>query len=150
MVLLSAKEIDFDLVISCIALVVSSMLVIYEIFCNKKLNKKNLESGLYNEIFKKYLIEVLPKSIAELSYRDNKVINVDKFQDDLNNFRTEVKLFEYIDKKFYFRLKKEIQTLEDYSILKSSVHAEEYGDYMKNIREKMSNIYKIVLDKYSK
>lgn len=79
------------------------------------LTKISLESVFYNDIFKEYLIQKIPKARAVIWIDPNrKLRDISDLIMVLNNLRQDSLYFSYNNKSFYNKLKNACQSLEDY------------------------------------
>ena len=105
-----------SLILSIVSILVAGILTIFEIKNNIKVNDINLEAELSKEIFKKYLTKNIPEAIRNISYNNNCISNIDDLQNALNEFRSELRFYQYCDKDFYNNLKLVAQKIEDYIV----------------------------------
>lgn len=138
------------IVLSGISLLASIGIAGLEIYKNKKINDINLESEFSKDTVQLYLTKRFPEAVNEICFTGEKLSQIDNLQNCLNTFRNELKYFRYCDIKFFEKLKKKLQTLEDYIVANEGKRfdADDQTVVQKKIVDSMTDIYKTVKKKY--
>lgn len=138
------------LIVSIASLIISGVIVFFEIRNNKKLNDINLEAELSKDIIKTYMTEIFPKAISKIHFKGRKLTNIVPLQNALNGLRNRLRFYKYCDSGFYDELKEKTQTLEDYIVSNEgrTYHVEDQGEVMSEIRVQMTDIYSLLKRKY--
>lgn len=138
-------------VLSVIAIIVSIIVAIKENRLQTDLNRINLESEYFNDIYKEHLIYKIPKARGYITFdASGKLIGTDKLIEELQQLRQDSLYFHYNKRDFYNKLKEEIQTLEDYLVKSADKQfvGEDYENIFRYITECINVIYKTISDGY--
>ncbi len=137
------------LVISICAFLVSVAVPIFEFIWNQKMNQHNLEAEYFRDIFGEILYQDMPQAISFIHFNGEEVSGTDIMCEVLRKIRTRAVYFKVADEKFYTKLKKSVQELEDY-IVKSpdQMTSAEFATFFAAINEKVEVIYKYMSDSY--
>lgn len=92
-----------DFVLSGIAILVSGGAVVFEILNSRKINKTNLESAFYNEIFFEHLIKHIPIARSGIIFKNG---HLDKrsaqiLSQRISSLRKKMLYFKFRKKKFF-------------------------------------------------
>ena len=133
------------LALSCVAILMS----ILELVKNDEINKVNLQSVYYQQIFEDYLLNDIPRKITYIDFGDEGKLNEDYRQLTITLMEMLEKClyFKFANKKFYDRLKDLISELDDELIIISGKQYENKYDREKAlavIYNKISGIVKCV------
>ncbi len=138
-------------ILSVIALVISIAVAITEYIKDIKINRMNLESEYFKDIYKKHLIYEIPTARGYIKFdSDNRLIDVDKMIDELQALRQDSLYFQYNNLRFYNDLKEKIQELEDYliSCAEKQFIGEEQTQLYNKIQNSINSIYSVISEGY--
>ena len=112
------------LALSCVAILMS----ILELVKNDEINKVNLQSVYYQQIFEDYLLNDIPRKITYIDFDDEGKLNEDYRQLTITLMEMLEKClyFKFANKKFYDRLKDLISELDDELIIISGKQYEKW------------------------
>lgn len=134
-------------ILAVVSFVVSIISIITSFNQNQKINSLNLQSRYFEKIFDKYLIEEIPKARAYIRYHHNKLADVNKLVDTLDELKKSSLYFKYSNKEFYQKLKESIddlgQFLTDCSN-NSEPDLDQQSQNMLEIGNKIASIYKLI------
>lgn len=139
-----------ELWVSIIALIVSFFSILFNYFINKKINNINLNSTLILEIVKDFIKEKLPNAREKIHFARKKLKGIDALQSVLNEFRRDILFLRYSDSRFFNKVKKYSQDLEDFIVSNEGKEFEsfEQAKIQKKITREMIKIIKLVNKKY--
>lgn len=147
-----------SLVVSIIALVISAitgtisiLLTIKSSKQTKKINDINIKSRYFQKIFDEYLINRLPAARDYIRFdSEGRLVDSQKYVDELTNMRNAAKFFKYDNKSFYDELKKTTQELEDFLMDSGNnvYENDEQSHVHDSIREKTEKIYACINNYY--
>lgn len=100
----------WSLRISIIALIISLL----EMYHNQILNKTNLKSEYFKEIYSNYLFNKIPGDRKGIDIINGRFVGFRKLQDTLTDMVSDLSFFKFADGRFYLIIKKECMDLEDY------------------------------------
>ena len=129
--------------ISIIAVIFSVVSFMFSFLQTKRAQKTTLEAEYFTDIFKEYLREKIPEARDKIHFVNEKI---DSLVDNLNNLRKNAHYFRYSDKKFYAKLKKKQQKLEDMLIqaLNRTFDYDDQVSYMSRVDNSLRSIYKLI------
>ena len=137
-------------VISCISLISTIGLTIWEIINNVKTNAVNLQSVICEKVFDKFLIEDIPQARRFLKFDSkNNLTGGEKLNNVLVDIRNSSLYFRYNDRNFYDKLDEKLTELEDYlTNLMNKVHeTTKHAEIYNKIDEMIKEIYLIIYNK---
>lgn len=138
-------------ILSVIAIAISVLVAVTEYKKDIKINRMNLESEYFKEIYKKHLIYEIPTARGYIRFdSDNKLIDVDKMVNELQLLRQDSLYFQYNNLDFYNNLKDQIQKLEDYlvnNVGKQFIGEEQTQSY-NQIQNSINSIYCVISEGY--
>lgn len=136
---------------SLIALFVSFGTAIFEYFWNDKINRTNLESEFFKEIYGEYIMTEIPKARKMIRYNDKRISDTGELCDVLNGIRQSSLFYLYEDKKFYDELIGDLQELEDELVKREGQVLEDhqYADFVSDLQKRIEKIYSIIMGKYT-
>lgn len=139
---------ELSLKLSIASLIISIGTVVFEYFYNKRINSINIDATYFNEIYKDYLINIIPESRVKISLTGNgRISGVDDFLDVLREMRKKSLFFKYKDDIFYKELIAKIQGLEDELVMvEDELENSTYNQFVVRIDYKIDSIYKFILD----
>lgn len=127
--------------VSIVALVISSI-------SQARVNRINSNVGLYGETVKKYL-RLLPTERKNICCIDGKLQDKSKLQKVLNEMRKELLSMLYTkDKKYFLKMKKYSQDLEDY-VIKTDGKEIVSEEVNREITKKLSKVMNLLTKYYS-
>ena len=137
-------------VISTCSFAISTILSIWAIFFNKRINDINLDSDMLKGIVGEFLIDKFPKAYSDLCINNNKLTNIDQMQDVLTALVRKLKYFKFKDSGFYKSIKTVCQELENYLVEKylETMELDEQAEFSTNVSKQISAIYQLIDDKY--
>lgn len=140
-----------ELFLSGVAIIISLAAILLELWGNQRLNKVNLESRYYDEIYKEYLIMKIPEARNKLVFNNNKILGADTLIDVLNEMRRNSIFFKFHNKKFYDSLYGKLQCLEDELVEKSdkTLENDEFCSFTNEVNDGLEKIYDIILTNYT-
>ena len=68
-------NLNIELVLSIIAIIISLVAIAFEFFGNQRINRVNLRSTYYEEIYNGFLVTKIPESRNKLIYNNNRISN---------------------------------------------------------------------------
>lgn len=140
-------------VLSIISFLASFICFFIERKLDKKINNINLQSHHFSVLFDKILLEDIPnaRKMIIIDYR-HKLIGFEGLQKCIVKLRRNCLIYYYMDKKFYDKVDKAVQDLEDYLIYNSSkiLEAPQSNKVEQNIDQKVKQIYDIMFEKFLK
>ena len=130
-----------SITVSIIALVISSI-------SQARVNRINSNVGLYGETVKKYL-RLLPTERKNICCIDGKLQDKSKLQNVLNEMRRDLLSMLYTkDKKYFLKMKKYSQDLEDY-VIKTDGKEIVSEEVNREITKKLSKVMNLLTKYYS-
>ena len=140
------------LIISIVSIVGTLGISIYEIINSIRVNDINLEAELSVDTFKKYLTLKIPNAVSNISFDNNKLSNIQELQDVLNDFRKELRFYQYCDKDFFDEFKISAQDVEDYIVSNEgkSYESTDFADVNSEIINKLKKVYEVCQKKYKR
>lgn len=144
------EENNLGLVLSLIAIIVSVGTAIFQFFWSKKFNQTNLQADLIKEIYWNYLIHDVPSARLMMHYNDEILNGADELRKTLNLIRRDSLFFKYNDKKFYNKLKKQLQDLEDELVVHDETRMthDEFSSFNTKLNNSIEEIYNTIMNKY--
>ena len=144
-------NLNIELVLSIIAIIISLVAIAFEFFGNQRINRVNLRSTYYEEIYNGFLVTKIPEARNKLIYNNNRISNTDELIDVLNDMRRKSLFFKYQDEKFYKKICDLLQNLEDKLVTHGdkSLDSDEYCSFTKAVKESIDKIYKTIFDRYT-
>lgn len=138
-------------ILSVIAIVISVLVAVTEYIKDIKINRLNLESEYFKDIYKKHLIYEIPTARGYIRLDgDNKLIDIDKMINELQLLRQDSLYFQYNNLEFYNNLKDKTQDLEDYLVSNGGRQfiGEEQTQLYNRIQNSINAIYCVISDGY--
>ncbi|GKU78001.1 hypothetical protein [Paenibacillus sp. L3-i20] len=139
------------ILVSIVAIIISIVVAIIQYNTAIGINKMNLKSVYFNEIYMKYLIYEIPNARKYIHITfEGKLTGDDKIRNELNKMRQDSLYYLYNDELFYNKLKHRCQILEDYIIESSTkkMLGEDQTEFNNKLKEELKAIYKIINDKF--
>lgn len=130
--------------ISIGALVVSMISPLFEYCWNKRLNKKNIESECFKEIFGDIIFQELPRAREYIHFDDKTVTGTEPLEDVLRMLRRRAVFYKNRDHSFYENFIKAVQTLEDYIVVPGDLSAEKFAEYYNRVDQLIEGIFNSV------
>ena len=138
-----------ELLLSIIAIVISIGSVFFEYFWNQKINKTNLESDFFKDLYGEFLMRKIPEARNVIHYNNQIVSDTDDLIDVLNDIRHVSLFYKYKDKKYYKLLCSRLQNLEDKLVQKTGrMLDDDYAEFIQEINSDIEEIYDIIMNKY--
>ncbi len=142
---------DASDIIAIIALIISAAVALYDIFVAKRANRTNLNSYYFNEIYREHLIHKIPDSRKYIKINlDGKLVGYNKIVQEMKVIQVDSLYYKYVDKKYYEKLVRQAQKIEDFVIAATAKHynGEEQTDFWNELKKELSELYRILNDKY--
>lgn len=142
---------DASDIIAIIALIISAMVALYDIFVAKRANRTNLNSYYFNEIYREHLIHKIPDSRKYITIdKDGKLIGYDKIVQEMKAIQVDSLYYKYIDKTYHEKFVSQAQKIEDFVITSTAkcYNEEEKTDFEDELKKELSELYRILNDKY--
>lgn len=142
---------NISLILSILAIILSITVAVVEYVRDYNINKVNLESEYYKELFKDYLLYDLPKARKYIRFNSaDKLVDTDNMINELQNLLQDSLYFQYSNQQFYQELKKIVQQFEDYLVQQSGeiFDAQEKQDVYKKIQDYIVQIYEHISKGY--
>lgn len=139
--------------LSIIAIVISVITLLFEFYRDVKLNKTNLKSEYFKELYFKLLLEEIPQERNNLFFNpQGYLIHYRNFVELFNLILEKSMYYKYTDSKYYTELKNSVQELEDYVLetANKSFNKKLHSGILDDIDEKVENIFSILTNKYEK
>lgn len=139
------------LIVSIFALIISIGVPVIEYARDYRINRINLESEYFKEIYKEHLVSKLPKARNYITFdASKKLIGTDNLINELQELLVSSLYFKYTNETFYKNLKDKIQALEDYLVGNTGIQFsnQNQANVYKNINKYMEDIYKMISDAY--
>lgn len=144
-------SLDTSDIVAIIAILVSLGTAIKQ-WCNDlHVNKVNLESDYFKELYTEILLYEIPKARSYLIFIDGELCYIDNLINELNNIRQRSIYFLYMDEPFYENLKYALRDLEDYLFTCSEqvINDDENQQVvMDEIQLKIKSVYEILSKKF--
>ncbi|MBA3926898.1 hypothetical protein [Listeria rustica] len=141
---------NIDNALSILAIIISAGVLIVQIVIEKKVNKKNLEFNLFNDIYKEYLIKKIPEAKSFLTFSESRVTGTDTLVQVLNDLRQDSIFYKNTDEKFYLKLIKNVQEFEDDLVktMNSTYDNDEFAKFINSTNQKYNKISMIIQKKF--
>ena len=141
----------FSNILSILAITVSIAVVFIEWIKDSRLNRVNLESEYFRDIYKEHLIYGIPKARGYIKFDvEDRLTGIDNMINELQKIRQDSLYFQYNNKDFYCELKVALQALEDYLVNSGGkvFSGEDQSEFYNNLKEGINKIYRIVSKGY--
>jgi len=150
--------IDINNLIDVIAIIISLIALATSIYiwkktddAQKQINNTNLESVIYLDVFKDFLINKIPLARNEL-YIDSKgkICEYSKLIDVLLELKKSALYFNYRNSVFYKKITKKVSKLEDILVISTSkiFLGVEKDEKLKEIDERLIDLYQYIVRGY--
>ncbi|MGF2154927.1 hypothetical protein [Lactococcus lactis] len=136
---------------SFLAIVVSGLTAMWQVFQERKRQKIDLNSLFYKDIYWEYLIKKIPESrnFVQHSAIENKITGTDKITNELNNIRRDSLFFKFTDNEFYQEICKKLENLEDKYVKADKMILAKYDEFNKEVDILLTEIYDMITSKYT-
>lgn len=141
----------FAPLVSVIALVVSLAINKSQRKVSIQIAKTGLMAQYYDDIYKGFLIDEIPKARNEMRFDlNNRLQDVDSMVRVLNDMRKKSLYFYYTDKTFYDELVQKLQELEDYLTVSENKVFEGEGQtaFLTRVKDNIEGIYQLITEHY--
>lgn len=142
----------FAIILAILSLLISIAVAIFQYNQQKSIHRASLNAKYHDEIFLRHLIHGIPETRKYIRFDNEtcKLVDTDKFTDELNGMLVEALYYKYKDNEFYRELKRSIQEIEDYTMKcgNKRFEQEEQSEVYNTIQEKLENMYKLINDQY--
>lgn len=108
-----------------------------------KYNTVNLESNYLDEIYKPYILTLLPEAQNKIGIVNQRIVGTDDLIDIVNNMRKSSIYYKYQDDGFYNELKDKLENIENLLVESGNMS---YSD--KSFTEFTSNLHKLIKEIY--
>lgn len=132
--------------ISILALTLTFALSLHSLFLTKKINKINLNSHMFEQLFVKILFESLPLALEDAYI--TQLENTDKLEETIIELNIKIKCYKYIDSKFYDKVYKEITQIDDFLVLLKGRKQFNGYEESKILEDKIKELYSIFMTRY--
>ena len=136
----------WSLGISILALVIS----ILEMYHNHILNKPNLRSEHFADIYNDYLFKKIPQGRDVIKVSKGRFVGFKNLQDTITDMVSALSFFKFADGRFYEMIRKECMSLEDYLLNTANKKNITLANPCSEVDEKLKKIYKIINNKREK
>lgn len=131
--------------IAMIALIISGV-ALYKQLIKDKVSQNTI---FFKEIFFKFLTQDCVEARNDISFDDSgKIDNTNRFEDMLADLGKRISFYEYVDKNFYDKLKELLTDLDDLLLEDKNYKGKKQTDHSNKIDEKISELFKLIMDKY--
>lgn len=141
----NSESIDW---IAVIALIVSTSLLIYQIYKELFYRRKELESSIFLEIYKDTLLFDIPKARRAIGYSENRIIGTDEIIETISQLRKQSTFYQYADKDFYKEVLRLSEEIEDEFVVAKDMRDNEYRKFIQKMDNRFSTLYKLLMSKY--
>lgn len=130
------------------AIAIISAIVVYR--QTERINRINLQSAFFDEIYKEHLIRKIPEARRYIGFVNGRLIGTDKLVDELNDIRKDSLYFYYNNKIFFQKLKDIMQELENFLIVREGriVEVDEQVEIVEKIQNDIERIYACINEFY--
>lgn len=139
---------SLELWLSFGAVIISIVSFAWQTYKEDKYHKTNLESSYFNDIYMKYLIKEIPEGRKRIAFNNGRLSGTDNIITTLNNIRQDSLYFMFNDKKYYDNICDKLQKLEDKYVEVDELTNEQFVIFLSDTENMMSEIYKIITNKY--
>lgn len=140
-------------IIATVALFLSAAIAIGDVTVNRKMNKSNLNSYYFNEIYREHLISKIPQARKRISINYNgNLVGYEDMVQEMKDIQSDSLFYKYNNEKYFEKLKKAAQNVEDFLIAEAgeTFSREEQVHFMNELHKRMTELYKILNDQYIK
>lgn len=134
------------LILSIIAILVS----IFEIYNNARLNKTNIKSEYFSQIYYDYLFNQIPDARKQIRIDNGRFIGFEKLQDAVTDMVSKSEFFKFANERFYNKLKKKCIDLEDFLLNTANKKNIQLSSPCNEVDKKIKKIYKYINRKREK
>ena len=135
-------------VLSILAIIISLASLFWQSFKNEKHHRTNLEAEYYREIYWDYLLKKIPEARQKIKFSQDKVTGTKDMTEVLNLIRQDSLFFKYKNKKYYDKLIKKIQGLEDMYINPTVTDSDGFARFHLDTEKIISDIYEMITAEY--
>ena len=131
------------IIVSLISLSFAIISFFIQLSREKKINRINLESEYFSEIYKEHLIKNIPNARRYINFIGEKFTGTENMIDLLQEIQRDSLYYYYKDPKFYQKMKEKIQVLEDFLAANEGkmYQGEEQTEIMNKIKSYIEDIY---------
>ena len=132
-------------VIAIFALLISGFALYKQI----KKDKVSQNTVFFNQIFLNFLTQDCVEARNDIRF-DNRgrLENTKKFEEVIAELGNKISFYEYVDKIFYDQLKKLLTELYDLVVDDKEYKGKKQTDHSNKIDKKISELFKLIMDKY--
>lgn len=138
-------------IIAVIALVISVATAVGDVVANRNINKVNLNSYYFNEIYREHLIAKIPKARKRISLNYNgRLVGYEDMIQEMKDLQNDSLFYKYNDEKYFAKLKEAAQNMEDFLIagVGETFVGEEQTCFMEELHNLMTELYKTLNNQY--
>ena len=140
-----------SIIISALALVISTVHACFECWQMKRINDLSLKSKYYNDVFDEYLLNRIPGGRRYIRFNDaGKLVDVNELTRALDDMMNDALFFKFDNRNFYDELKNQVKKLQDYISVNCNkcTERDEQGKVYDAISNMIEEIYKLVGSAY--
>lgn len=108
---------DIDTIIAFLAMIIAAISLAVSLLSmrqNRKINTTNLEATYFEEVFRKYIVKIIPDCVAKLEFEGNRLNGVYKeLNDVMMQMIRDSRYYAYAKRDFYLDLQQMTMDLED-------------------------------------
>ena len=136
---------DLSDVIAIFALLISGFALYKQI----KKDKVSQNTVFFNQIFFKFLTQDCVEARNDIRF-DNRgrLEYTKKFEELIAELGNKISFYEYVDKIFYDQLKNLLTELDDLVVDDKEYRGKKQTDHSNKIDKKVSELFKLIMDKY--
>ncbi|MBF7050474.1 hypothetical protein [Streptococcus sp. HF-2466] len=132
-------------VIAIFALLISGFALYKQI----KKDKVSQNTVFFNQIFLKFLTQDCVEARNDIRFDDRgRLENTKKFEELIAELGNKISFYEYVDKIFYDQLKNLLTELDDLVVDDKEYKGKKQTDHSNKIDKKISELFKLIMDKY--
>lgn len=136
------------IIISTLALVVSTMNPFIQVCLNKKKEKGSAISGYLRSVLGEKVFVKLPVALGHIHLEGTEIINTDESLQILREIRKSILFYKHVDRKFYEEYRQNVQNVEDLIVKVGTVeNDEEYIKYHNDLSIRVERIYELTANK---
>ena len=135
------------LIISVLAIIISVLTIAFD----RRGKRAELENEYFSQIFKDSLFQTLPRNRNGLSFKKQKLTNVEPLLSTLSQMRKNADYFKYSNPKFHKRFTKINQEFEDYLAVhmnRDSFDAKAKKAFFRECDKRLKKLYRTITKQY--
>jgi hypothetical protein len=138
-----------SLLLSFVAVIISLGVPLFEYMYNKNINKINLLSEYYKDIYNEFLVKKIPQARQFIHYNGVELSGTDSMLEILRELRENSIYFKYNDNEFYKRLLSVVQKVEDKLVVQTGeMTNEEHANFYSSFETDLGHVYECISNRY--